>query len=65
MKNEHSLYRGEDCMGKFCISLTEHAFDKINFEKKKNVTINKKELKLHRDAKQCYICPKKIRIKTD
>ena len=35
MENNHSLYRGEYCIKKFCISLGEHAPDVINFEKKK------------------------------
>ena len=33
--NKHSLYRGEDCMKKFCISLKEHAANVIKFQKKK------------------------------
>ena len=34
---KHTLYRGKDCMKKFCDSLKEHAKKKkkINFEKKK------------------------------
>ena len=35
IENKHSLYRGEDCMKKFCTSLREHATNVINFEKKK------------------------------
>ena len=36
-------------MKKFCISLTEHAADVINFEKKKMLPLTKKELKLHQE----------------
>ena len=35
---------------KFCISLTEHAPNVINFERKKMLPLTKKELKLHQDA---------------
>ena len=42
-KYKHTLYRAEDCMKKFCISHTEHAADVINFEKKKMLTLTKKE----------------------
>ena len=35
IENKYILYRGEDCMKKFCISLREHAADVIYFEKKK------------------------------
>ena len=33
-------YRGKDCMKKFCKDLREHATKIINYEKKKNDTIN-------------------------
>ena len=45
IENKHTLYCGKDCMKKFCDSLKEHAKNIILFEKKKNVTINKEELK--------------------
>ena len=41
-KNKGTLYCGKDCMKKFCTSLREHAENIIDFEKKKNGTINKR-----------------------
>ena len=41
-KNKLDYYRGEDCMKKFCLNLREHATKIINYEKKKNDSINKK-----------------------
>ena len=35
---------------KFCVSLTEHARNIINFERKKMLPLTKKDLKLHKDA---------------
>ena len=35
IKNNHDVYRGKDCMKKFCESLREHAIKIINFKKKK------------------------------
>ena len=35
IKNKHTLYRGKDCMKKFCISLREHPKNIIDFEKRK------------------------------
>ena len=35
IENKYTLYRGEDCMKKFCESLREHAKSIIDFEKKK------------------------------
>ena len=60
----HSLYLGEHCMKKFCISLREHATNAINFEKKKMLPITVVELRLDQDSTVCYICRKKIRTKS-
>ena len=32
---KHDVYRGKDCIRKFCESLREHAMEIINFKKKK------------------------------
>ena len=45
-------------MKKFCKYLREHAKNIINLEKKKMLLLTKKELKLHLDATECYICRK-------
>ena len=34
MENKHDVYRGKDCMKKFCESLKEHVMKMINFKKK-------------------------------
>ena len=44
-KNKLNHYIGKDCMKKFCKDLREHASKIINFEKKKNDTINNKRKK--------------------
>ena len=46
IENKHTLYRREDCMKKFCTSLRDHATNVINFEKKKNVIVNKRRAKI-------------------
>ena len=58
IENKHTLYRGEDCMNKFCTSLREQTKNITDFEKKKMLTLTKEELKSHQDAKVCYICGK-------
>ena len=35
IENKHTLYRGKDCMKKFCTALREHAKNIIDFKKKK------------------------------
>ena len=39
MENKNNVYRGEDCMKKFCESLREHTVKIINFEKKKILSL--------------------------
>ena len=45
-ENKHTLYFGKDCMNKFCESLREHVKNIVDFEKKKNVTVNKRRTKI-------------------
>ena len=42
-------------MKNFCLDLREHAVKIINYEKKRNDTLNKKEEKVHNKQKICYI----------
>ena len=46
-------------MKTFRSSLREHAGNVISFENKEMLQLSKKLLKLHDDAKTCYICEKK------
>ena len=55
METKYTLYRGKDCMKKFCTSLTEHAKNIIAFEKKKMLPLTKEGLKSHQDAEVYYI----------
>ena len=41
IQNKHGIYRGKNCMKKFCKSLKKHAMEIINFKKKKVKVINK------------------------
>ena len=41
IENKHDVYRGKDCIKKFCELLRKHAMKIINFKKKKEV-INKR-----------------------
>ena len=54
IENNHSLYRGEVCVKKFCISLGEYATNVINFERKKILSLTKKA----KFTATCYICGK-------
>ena len=41
IENKHDVYRGKDCMKKFCDFLREHTMKIINLKRKKNEIINK------------------------
>ena len=42
IENKHDVYRGKDCMKKFCESLREQAMKITKFKKKKNEAVNKR-----------------------
>ena len=50
---KHTLYRGKDCMKKFCTSLRDNPKNITDFEKKKivNKTVNKKRIKITSGSK--------------
>ena len=60
IESKHNLYRGKDCLEKFCEPLGEYTKNIIDFEKKKRLQLKKEELKSQQDAKVCYICRKRI-----
>ena len=45
IEDKCTLYRGKDCMKKYCTSLKEHVKIIIDFEKKNNATVNKRRIK--------------------
>ena len=60
IENKRTLYCGKDCTKKFCKSLREHVKNIIDFQKKKMLPLTEEELKTHKDAKNYYICGKRI-----
>ena len=51
IENKHDLYRGKDCIKKFCESLREHAMKIINFKKKKMKLLTKEQQESYQKAK--------------
>ena len=41
IENKHDVYRGKDCMKKFCEFVREHTMKIINFKKKKMALLTK------------------------
>ena len=63
IENKQDAYRGEDCMINFCESLQKHAMKIINFRKKKIKSLTKEKQGSYENAKICYICKEKCKIK--
>ena len=55
-ENMDDVYRGKDCMKKFCKFLREHAVKVINTKKKKMKLLTKEQQKSYEIANICYIC---------
>ena len=56
IENKHDVYRGKDCMKKFCESLREHSIKMINFKTEKMKLLTKEQQESYNNAKICYIC---------
>ena len=59
IENKHDVYRGKDCMKKFCESLKEHAMKTINFKKKKMNLLTKRNRRSHMKMQKSIIFAKK------
>ena len=59
----HDVYRGKDCMKKFCKSLKEHAMKIANFKIKNLKLLIKEQQGSYENAKICYIYNEKFENK--
>ena len=55
-ENKHSVYRGRDCIEKFCKDLKELATKIINYEEKDMIPLTDNENKFYEEQKECHIC---------
>ena len=60
IENHHDVYRGKDCVKKFCESLRDHAMKIITFKKKKMKLLTKELQQSYENAEICFICKEKI-----
>ena len=63
IENQHDVYRGKDCMKKFCESFREYTMKKINFKKKKMKLLTKEQQQSCENAKIYYIWKEKFEDK--
>ena len=52
--NKHDVYRGNNCMKKFCGSFREHTMKIIDFKKKRMKLLTKEQYESFENAKICY-----------
>ena len=60
IENKHDVYRGKNCMKKFCKYLRKHPMKIINFKKKKLKFLTNKQQNSYQNSKICYICQEKF-----
>ena len=60
IENKQDVYRGKDCVKKFCEFLREHAMKIINFKMRKMKLLTKEQQESYENAKICYICEEKF-----
>ena len=63
IENKHDVYRGKDCIKKFCKFLREHAMKIISFKKKKMKLLTNEQHELYENANICYICKEEFENK--
>ena len=63
IENKPDVYRGKDCMKKFCESLRQHAMRVIIFKMKKMKLLIKERQKSYVNAKICEISKQNVERK--
>ena len=63
IQNKHDLYKGKDCMKKFCEFLREHAIKIITFKTKKSKLLTQEHQESYENVKICHICKEKLENK--
>ena len=56
----HNVYRGRDCIKRFCSDLKELATKIINYEEKERIPLTGNENKFYEEQEKCHICQKKF-----
>ena len=63
IENKRDVYRGKNCIKKFCEFFRDHAKKRINFKKRKMKLLTKEHQESFENAKTCYTCKEKIENK--
>ena len=62
-ENKYDVYRGKDCMKKFCEFLGKHAIKIIHFKRKKMELLPKEQQKSYKKQKSVIFVKKNLKIK--
>ena len=57
-ENKHNVYRGRDCIKRFCSDLKELRTKIINYEEKEMIPLTDDENRSYEKQKECHICQK-------
>ena len=57
------MYKGTDCMEKFCESLRKHAMKIGNSKKKKMKLVRKEQQESYENSEICYLCKERFENK--
>ena len=60
IENNHDVYRGKDCMNKFCKTLREYTMKIANFEGNKKIPLTNEEYESYLNQRNCHICKTKL-----
>ena len=55
-KKTNTVYRGKDCIKKFCTELKELGTKVVNYEQKEMTSLTSDDVTLYQSQKVCYIC---------
>ena len=61
IKSKHDIYKGKDCMKRFCECFREHAMEVINFEKKKMKLLTNEQQESNQNSKVGYFSKKNLK----
>ena len=59
-ENKHNVYRGRDCIKRFCSDRKELGTEIINFEEKEMIPLIHNENKFYEEQEKCHICLKEF-----
>ena len=64
IENNHDVYRGKDCMNKFCKTLREYTMKIANFEENKKIPLTNEEYESYLNQRNCHFAKQSWDVRT-